>query len=264
MSVRVMADVWDFGPDDPVDCSVLVCLANHCNDEGQSCYPSIPRIAKMIRRSERTVQRSITALETDGWVSVERSTGGSKPSQYTVNTAKLKGCHSVTPHITQGCQPRQAGVTATTARGDSHDKPPHPLIGVTIKEPSEEPSGSPEPTLFPEDVKQDVPTPSQLASLVRDDLFPYYLERTERNAKMYTLTPERLKHGVTRLRECLVKTDGDLPAAQKLFWRAIEALTESEFYMGNNDRHKKYNDWIKHLTKSTEKFEEWVEEGMAA
>ncbi len=65
-----MADVWDFGPDDPIDCAVLVCLASHSNDDGASCYPSVGRIARMTRYSERTVIRSIATLEADGWLRV--------------------------------------------------------------------------------------------------------------------------------------------------------------------------------------------------
>lgn len=143
-----MADVWDFGPEDAVDCNVLVCLASHSNDDGKSCFPSIPRIAKMTRRSERTVQRAIVSLEESGWLTVERGTGKGNPSHYAINVAKLKGCQPVTlsKEDGEGCQPRPQRVTPTTAKGDTvtpkgdtHDKPPHPLIGVTVIEPSIEP-----------------------------------------------------------------------------------------------------------------------------
>lgn len=108
-----MADVWDFGPEDSVDCNVLVCLASHSNDDGQSCFPSIPRIAKMTRRSERTVQRAIVSLEEGGWLTVERGTGKGNPSQYAINVAKLKGCQPVTlsKEDAKGCQPRQERVS---------------------------------------------------------------------------------------------------------------------------------------------------------
>ena len=90
MSVRVMADVWDFGPKDPIDCSLLLALANHCNDEGRNCFPSIERLSSMIRRSRATVTRSITRLETDGWISVQRGKGRGNISQYEVNVTRLK------------------------------------------------------------------------------------------------------------------------------------------------------------------------------
>jgi DNA-binding transcriptional regulator YhcF (GntR family) len=144
MSVRVMADVWDFGPEDPIDCSVLVALGNHSNDDGKSCYPSVERVAKMIRRSQRTVERSITALEISEWITVERGGGRGIVSNYEINVEKLKERQSVayleSKSKSKERQPRQEKATATTIKGDSHDKPPHPLIGVTINEPRTEPS----------------------------------------------------------------------------------------------------------------------------
>ncbi len=146
MSVRVMADVWDFGPDDPIDNSVLLRLASHCNDQGQQCYPSVKEVALKVRRSERTVIRSIAQLEQDGWITVERGSGR-ETSRYIVNVSRFKelqlasllkdkGCQPVTPEKTEGCQAVIPEVTAATTRGDSGDKPPHPLIGVNVSETS--------------------------------------------------------------------------------------------------------------------------------
>jgi hypothetical protein len=135
-----MADVWDFGPDDPIDNSVLLRLANHCNDQGRQCFPSIAEVAKKVRRSERTVSRSIAQLEADGWLTVERGVGQGKTSHYVINVAMLKTRQAVTfPEDERGL-PRQQKATATTTKGDSGDKPLQPLNGVTIREPSGEPS----------------------------------------------------------------------------------------------------------------------------
>jgi len=109
-----MADVWDFGPDDPIDNSVLLRLANHCNDHGENCFPSIADVARAIRRSERTVVRSIAQLEIDGWIAVERGTGSGIFSKYSINVRRLKGCQPDTLPLEKGCQPRQERVTATT------------------------------------------------------------------------------------------------------------------------------------------------------
>lgn len=142
MSVRVMADVWDFGPDDPIDNSVLLRLANHCNDQGRSCFPSIAEVASKVRRSERTVSRSIAQLEIDGWITVDRGTGKGNTSQYVLNISLLKERQAVSLTKEKEGQTVQQRVTATTAKGDSDDNPPHPLIGITIKEPSKEPSSA--------------------------------------------------------------------------------------------------------------------------
>ncbi len=89
-------------------------------------------------------------------------------------------------------------------------------------------------------------------------LFTYYLKGTERNPKMYELTHARMEKGLSRLEDCQRKCNGDLVKAEKLMGLAIDALLASEFHSGNNDRQTKYNDWIAHLFKSTEKLEWWL------
>jgi hypothetical protein len=140
VSIRVMADVWDFGPEDATECYILVCLANHCDDNGRSCFPSIARIAQMSRRSARTVVRVIAALEAGGWIAVERGVGRGVISQYTIHVAKLKRCQGVTFSEAEKVTLAQQKVTLTTEKGDIDDNPPHPPLGVTVKEPSGNPS----------------------------------------------------------------------------------------------------------------------------
>jgi DNA-binding transcriptional regulator YhcF (GntR family) len=132
-----MADVWDFGPGDASECNVLVCLANHCDDNGRSCFPSIARIASMSRLSQRTVIRVIAALETGGWIAVDRGAGRGVMSQYRIDVSKLKRCHDVTllEHPEKVTLTTEK-VILTTQKGDIDDKPPHPLIRVTVSEPS--------------------------------------------------------------------------------------------------------------------------------
>ncbi|HVJ09712.1 MAG TPA: helix-turn-helix domain-containing protein [Acidisarcina sp.] len=136
MSVRVMADVWDNGPEDAAQCAVLVALANFCNDDGGNCFPSVARVAKMLRYSERTVQRAIASLVADGWMTVERAGGRGVFSSYTIDVRRLKGCHPVT--LSAGETKMQKGDIhdrkgdILAQKGDIHDIPPDPLFGVTI------------------------------------------------------------------------------------------------------------------------------------
>jgi hypothetical protein len=165
-----MSLVWERGPGDPTENSVLLCLADKCNDEGENCFPSIPLLARMSRYSERTVQRALAKLGADGWIEIEQGGGRSKerkgrgiPSQYTVNVAKLKqgkcsvesseeGCHNVTVSMERrvtlttkkGDTDDARRVTLTTKKGDTDDNPPHPLYGRTISEPSVNHQGEPE------------------------------------------------------------------------------------------------------------------------
>lgn len=87
-----MADVWDNGPEDPIDCATLLVLANFANERGQSCYPSVVTIARMTRRSIRTIERSIATLEADGWIRIAtRGNGAGNVTAYVLDTARLKG-----------------------------------------------------------------------------------------------------------------------------------------------------------------------------
>jgi hypothetical protein len=157
-----MADVWDFGPEDPVDSAVMLWLANRCNDQGESCWPSVAEISRKARCCERTVVRAIARLEDNGWITVERGVGQGHTSQYKLNVERLKRCHidtfsgagkgdSVTPFKgAKGDFDDTGKVTPTTRKGDFDDIPPHPLNGRTIIETPGEPSGALARTVPPE------------------------------------------------------------------------------------------------------------------
>ena len=55
MSVQHMHLVWEYSQHKGMQLFLLLSIADHCNDEG-ICYPSIGRLAKKIRRTERTTQ----------------------------------------------------------------------------------------------------------------------------------------------------------------------------------------------------------------
>lgn len=93
--------------------------------------------------------------------------------------------------------------------------------------------------------------------------FPYYCEVCEQNPKVYTLTQLRIEKGVARYLECLKKCDGDWAKAGDMFYAAMDALSQSDFHMGRNERGKngngkKYVDWVSNLCNSQEKFEKWL------
>jgi hypothetical protein len=198
-----MANVWDYGPSDPIDNSVLLRLANFCDDEGKNCFPSIADTARAIRRSERTVTRSIVQLEAAGWLTVERGSGRNR-SQYQINVERLQGCHAVTPDSVTGDSHDTPGLTATTTRGDSDDKPPYPLKGVSISDPSKEPSaGTPEDFMAAWNL--------HLGSL----------------ALIRKLTASRHRQVRARMREGITL---------EKFTQCLQLCSSSPFLMGNNER----------------------------
>jgi Helix-turn-helix domain len=91
-----MGLVWTSTMKDATEVAVLGCLASHANDAGESCFAGIPRIARLVRRSERTVQRTIDSLEKSGWLTVKRGDGSGNLTQYEISVEKLQGCQDVT------------------------------------------------------------------------------------------------------------------------------------------------------------------------
>ena len=82
MSYRAMDLVYDMEVADPVAKFVLLTIAKHA-DEKMQCFPSMDRLASLTGLSSRTVQRKITALRKDGFLSVSnRSVGGKRTSNY--------------------------------------------------------------------------------------------------------------------------------------------------------------------------------------
>jgi hypothetical protein len=172
-----MADVWDNGPDDATLTSVLLVLANSADDNGGNCFPGNALIARRTRYSERTVIRAVVELERQGWITVLQRRGGRPKcgarkhelaeyhTQYMINVARLKGhegvtllqansatateetgtlkgCRSVTVSEQKRVTLTQETMTLTPEKGDIDDKPPHPLKGVSVTDPSGEPSGA--------------------------------------------------------------------------------------------------------------------------
>jgi helix-turn-helix protein len=124
VSNLVVPLVWTSTMRDPTEVAVLACVASHCNDFGEGCFAGIPRIAKMVRRSERTVQRTLQDLEAAGWLKVDRGTGSGNFTYYTVNVDRLKGCQDVTLQPrNKRVTPATQRVTSATQKGDIGDAP---------------------------------------------------------------------------------------------------------------------------------------------
>lgn len=114
---------------------VLICLADGANDQGV-CWYSVPTIAKKVRRSDRTVQRTIRHLEDLGHVV--------RATRYRLNQSHTSNVYDVTPLVSPGCHhppgdtqmsppPRHSDVTTPPTHGchppdDTQMSPPDPHI----------------------------------------------------------------------------------------------------------------------------------------
>lgn len=142
MSVRVMAEVWDCADlTDPTQVAVMQRLANHADDNGRNCFPSIAHLALKTRYSERTVQRVIAQLEAAGFIAVERGSGRGNESNYTINVEKLKGRQHDTLSETKRVTPKRRKGVTETKKGDIGAAP---LFEGNVRETSTETS-TPQP-----------------------------------------------------------------------------------------------------------------------
>jgi hypothetical protein len=133
VSVRILSWVWDSSRSEGTDRLVLLALADQARDDGTT-WPSVETIALRSRVSERTVQRSIKALQLLGELAVEANAGTRGTNKYTVivSPRQIDTPDNLTP-VSQS--PRQIdGVTPMTRSGDTrvtrtvknHQLPPNP------------------------------------------------------------------------------------------------------------------------------------------
>ncbi|GIV57754.1 MAG: hypothetical protein KatS3mg042_0667 [Rhodothermaceae bacterium] len=97
MSIRIMTAVWDSQIQERGKLLVLLCLADHANDEG-ICHPSVRRLARRTRLTERHVYNLLSELESEGIVSRISRPGTSTLYRIHVDRlAQLPAEHPPTP-----------------------------------------------------------------------------------------------------------------------------------------------------------------------
>lgn len=78
-----MTAVWD----DPLPAGqklVLLCLADHANDDGSNAWPSVERIGRLCSLSSRAVQYHLRELQRTGRIEVTSAASQHKPTAYRV------------------------------------------------------------------------------------------------------------------------------------------------------------------------------------
>lgn len=129
MSIKVMSAVWEIEGIDSSECLVMMALADHADDSGR-CYPSIARLAKRTKLSDRGVQKVITRLIEKGYVTVSPSAGQGGANLYTVTATPepRSPLNDVHPRTTGTTPPNHVRKTP---------EPRSPKPSRTIIEPSE-------------------------------------------------------------------------------------------------------------------------------
>ena len=105
MSALVYAWIWDHSKCEPEVKFTLLALAEYANREGESCYPRLNTIARMVGRDVRTVQRHLRAAQAAGELQItpHYNTSGFQTTnsyRFTGMTPTSPGDTDVTPGVT--------------------------------------------------------------------------------------------------------------------------------------------------------------------
>lgn len=89
MSIKLMAQVWERKLS-KAEQSVLLAMADHAQDDGSRCYPSVDWIAWKTDYSTRQVQRTIKGLCATGALVKVRGYGRGRPVEYCIDLSKTE------------------------------------------------------------------------------------------------------------------------------------------------------------------------------
>lgn len=221
MSIKVMNLVWESAPYEGNTLLTLLAIADRADDEGV-CWPSVATLATKTRQSERNTQRCLKQVAKDGFL--EREFRKDNSTVYRIVIAKLRG-DKLSPGDKRGIH----GVT-NDAQNVSQMSP---STSLNHQE---------------EYIKAVV----WLASRYRE-IFGF-------DETTWTLTDARKKKALTRLEECLKKTN-TLNGAIGMMLLAVKTCRASRFHMGENDRATKFISWEKNIFHSQEQLEDWITKG---
>ncbi len=93
MSIEVMVMIFKRYPVGGNEGYLAHALADHCEDDGTSIYPSVALLARKTKMDERTVRRYLRKMEASRWLlRVSSATGRpGKPNEYAINPDWIAG-----------------------------------------------------------------------------------------------------------------------------------------------------------------------------
>lgn len=84
VSIKVTSHVWEHSDQRGTALLLLLAIADHAHDDGGGAYPSIPKLARKARTTERNVKLLLPKLEAAGELRVQRGKGFHGTNLYTV------------------------------------------------------------------------------------------------------------------------------------------------------------------------------------
>ncbi len=104
MSIKLMSRVWDETRFKGTELLVLLCLADHANDEG-TCWPSYTKLALRARCSRRRAMQIVANLQAEGWVKIvgkHRNQNGQATNLFRIQPVAKRGEAHCTPFSGNG------------------------------------------------------------------------------------------------------------------------------------------------------------------
>lgn len=145
MSIRVMTEIWDNAPLCGSTKLLLLCLADHANDDG-ICWPSIGRLAARCGLQDRQTQNQLERLERQGYITRDIGQGynNAGTNLYRIlpreSWRHMDGSPVYPPQAQGGvaeCTPATecTGGGAEECRGGVHSSAPEPSLNPSIVTP---------------------------------------------------------------------------------------------------------------------------------
>lgn len=125
MSVKVMSWVWEHSRSRGAQRLVLLCIADHANDDGLEAFPSLARLARKTGMTERGVQKAIQSLVGLGELQVTMGGGRGRSNRYRV----LMQTPNVVPPLEPNPEPETPNPiprTTFTESGSTNTVPENP------------------------------------------------------------------------------------------------------------------------------------------
>lgn len=84
MSVKIMAEVWEHSQAKDSELLLLLALADHAESVNAQCWPSVARLARLIRKSERNTRYLLRRLEEGGHLAIQIKGSPRKTNLYRI------------------------------------------------------------------------------------------------------------------------------------------------------------------------------------
>ena len=220
---------------EPTTRHVLLTLACHMNDAGESCYPTISTLCSETGLSKQTIITHLDLARDAGWVVISKH--GFKGQRwanndYRISWPDMEGGQGDLPPLMEGSQPGSIKVVNLAAEGSQPGS-----IKVVKEVDSSTPSNT--PTVLQV-------THQEIKSKTIQEIFSYWQQKTKHpgailDAKRKTAFTRALKLGysIEQLRS------------------AVDGCLKSPWHQGDNDEGKVY-DAITLIFRNAEKIEQFI------